>query len=284
MATAKYPLILSSSALSSFKRCRKQYQLSYEMLLDPRMTSQAAEQGSSFHAWAALYAKGSTYAGGHDTDEMWEVWSAYARHKPLPKGIISAEEPLYTPLYPKEVYLRTTFDLVYEDGEEIVARDYKTFASWPSMDHDLDFQARIYLACLGRRYPERKVRFEHEFVRRTPPGVPHNKRGDIWSPEECYRTDPLVCSQGELDALWEETLEVVQDLLRARRRYQEGHKAAFYRQDLKGNFQGCESCFQRELCKSEAQQGYLDEQTIALLSTPRKPLEVPDELRAKISI
>lgn len=268
-------LVLSSSALSAFKRCRKKYQLGYELNLDPRMTSDAAEQGTSFHAWAAQAARMQIKAPCEplERDGMWDVWEAYETHEPLPEGVISAETPMYTEIVPG-VFLRTTFDLIYRDGEEIVARDYKTFAAWPSADHDLDFQARIYLACLGRACGGSKIRFEHEMVRRTPPGVPHNKRGDVWSPEECYRRDTLVCSQVELDLLWEETVEVVKDLLDARRR---GDRA-FYRQDLKGTFQGCESCFYRELCKSEAQQGFLDPQTIDLLSTPRKPLEIPDGL------
>jgi hypothetical protein len=250
------------------------------MLLEPKTTSDAARAGSDFHRWIELAAKKGVEAlcAAQERDEMWEVANTYLAHRPLPEGILGAEEPLYTQIL-AGVYLRTTFDLVYQKGSELVARDYKTFAAWPSLDHDLDFQARIYLACLGRAFPGRNVQFEHEMVRRTPPGVAHNKKGEVWSPEECYRTDTLVCSQVELDLLWEETKEVVQDLLRARRRYSEGHKSAFYREDLKGNFQGCESCFQRELCKSEAQTGHLDDQTIALLSNPRKPLEIPEWLQ-----
>jgi hypothetical protein len=137
------------------------------------------------------------------------------------------------------------------------------------MDLDLDFQGRFYIGALQRRFPGRYIEFEYVNVRRTPPGRVHNKKGDIWTPEECYNTVPLILAQHEIDTLWKETQWVAQDLIDTK---QNGH---WYRQDKKG-WGGCSSCFARNLCKAEVQQGELDEQTIQLLSTPREPLRIPD--------
>lgn len=260
-------LVVSSSSLKAYKDCRKMYDLGYERMFDPNATNNAVEQGSSFHKIIAELALG---VDGHvpEEGEMLDVALAYVKHRPLPHEIIYVEEPIYTRI-DEHTWLRCTFDLVYRDGDEYVGRDYKTFEREPNYDVDLDFQGRIYLSALREHFKSERVRFEYENVRRTPPGVPHNKRGDCWTPEDCYITIPLIIPQHEMDTLWEETRWVIEDI---RRTQENGH---WYRQDRKG-WGGCSSCFYRFLCKAEVQQGELDQQTIDLLSTPREPLKVPE--------
>jgi hypothetical protein len=271
------PLVLSASALDLFKRCRKAYQLGYEMNLDPIFTNEAVEQGSTFHALMAQMASQTGESLKLDTTDplsMDSVVSSYIRHRWDIDSyeIISAEKPMYTPLI-EGVVLRTTFDLVYRKGQEVFIRDYKTFAAAPTYDVDLDFQGRIYIAAMMKQLKSDRVRFEYEYVRRTPPNVPKDKAGKHWTPDECYINVPLIISKREAAALWHETQWVAADLLRAR---EEGR---WYRQDRKG-WNGCQSCFYKDLCKAEVQLGVLDDATINMLSKPREPMEMPNDLPA----
>jgi len=260
------PLILSSSSLKLFKTCRKAYELGYERLLDPvGTTTEAVEDGTEFHTLVEMAAKGVDISD--QFSPMAEVAQIYLSEEPLPEGILMVEEPFFVKL-DEDVFVRCTFDLVYERGSTIVGRDYKTFDKKPQYDMDLDFQGRFYCAALRQKYPDHFIEFEYKNVRRTPPGTVHNQKGDVWRPDECYITNTLIPSNRELDQLWEETQWVAKDIKRAKQ------ENRWYRQDRKG-WGGCQSCFYRNLCKTEVQQGSLDEQTIRLLSIPRSPLTLP---------
>ena len=194
----------------------------------------------------------------------------YLHHNPLPENILSAErKDFFVKLAPK-FYVRCTFDLVYQDGDTIVVRDYKTFKNKPTLDLDLDFQGRFYIAAAQRHYRKR-VDFEYEYIRQTRPGVPHNQKGDMWRPDECYLHFPLIISDREADQVWAEAVETARDIRRA---LKENRPGTWYHNTNK-TWAGCQSCFYRQLCAAENQLGGLDEQTTAALSTPRTPLQLP---------
>lgn len=247
------------------------YELGYVRLLAPRRPERdAAALGTSFHALVAAAAKQASYDPVHN--QQLEVALAYLKHNPLPSSanILVVDSPQYIPI--GDDWLRWTPDLVYQDGQTIKIRDYKTFDKKPSLDTEMDFQARIYIACAMRKYKTDNVWFEHEYVRRTPPGVPHNKAGDTWTPGDCYIRIPLVISRAEADRLWEETRWVLEDIkaTTANNRW--------YRQCTRDSFYGCCGEY-RDLCKAEMQQGALDQGTIDALSTPREPLKLPEGLK-----
>lgn len=266
--TATEPLVLPYSAIALFKRCRKAYELSYERLIEVA-SSEAAQQGTDFHRYASSAALYRLTGALSDDDRafiqnpenpMRAVWAAYKQHRGLPTEIVSAEDPLYVKLLPK-VYLRTTFDLVYRDADGwIVGRDYKTFEKAPALDVDLDFQGRIYIAALMRRFRTDKVRFEYEYVRRVPPGTSNSK--GTWSVDDCYINVPVVISNREAEDLWKETQDVARDILAARR------KGTFYRGGTRKEFGSpCLGCWQSDLCKAEIMHGHLDDEDVRLLST-----------------
>jgi hypothetical protein len=263
------PIVFSSSAIAAYKRCPKSYDLGYERGLEPVTIPEYVEQGASFHALMAMAAKGD-YAFPDTGDGMTDVARAYLEHKPLPEGVLMVEEPLYTPLI-DGVYLRTTFDLVYErpDGT-IVGRDYKTFERAPTLDLDLDFQGRIYISALMLKFPGRPVEFEYEYVRRSVPGTKNSK--GYWTERDCYLNFPLVISRREAEDIWRETQWVAEAMLVSR------ETGRYWRTDLKGSSPfTCGSCFYRDLCKAELEHGQLDEQDLAILAPNRKePIELPE--------
>ena len=269
------PIVFSSSAIAAFKRCPKSYEFGYELLLEPEGTvKDYVQQGSEVHEALAAYYNNKTV--DYSTD-MYCIADEYFKHNtmPHPDNVLSVEEPLYTKIYEHiahNCWLRTTFDLVYEreDGT-VVARDYKTFERAPTIDVDLDFQSRIYIAALQKKYPDRQVEFEFVYIRRVPPGTKNSK--GFCTPEDCYLTVPVVVSRHESDQIWKETGWVIRAMLEARRNKE------FWRSDLKVGPHSCGSCFYRNLCKAELQHGHLDEQDLALLApTRREPIQIPKEL------
>jgi hypothetical protein len=269
------PIVFSMSAIAAFKRCRKSYEISYEMLLEPKSVPSYVTQGSDIHTLLHQAAKGETL---DKNNEMYEVVESYLREEPLPKKILSAEESAYTLILPAgefydcygiphehpDVYIRTTFDLVYEERGMIVGRDYKSFATQPTYDLQLDFQTRIYIAALIAKYQTDRVRFEHENIRRTPPSPLSH-----WSPAQCYIRNEVAFPKHEIRQQWDETKDVVRDMLRAR------VEQRFYRQDLKTGPHSCNMCFVRDLCIAQLRTGALDEQTISLLANRREKERMP---------
>jgi hypothetical protein len=272
-------LILSSSSLKLFRNCRNAYKLGYVYNLDPIGTeSEAVENGTEIHHWLELAAKGiidwQEYAG---SDSNKQVAMEYLRHHSLPTNIVMSEDrEFFVKLLDDETWIRCTFDLVYERNGEIVIRDYKTFSRAPSLNLDLDFQARFYIAAAQKHF-QKPVSFEYVFIRQTPPGVPKDKAGKCWEPEECYLFYPLDIPQAEADRVWAEAQWTATDLERALEDSEESG-AVWYHNDRKG-FGGCDSCFYKRLCAAENQMGSLDEETIAQLSKPREPLTLPERYR-----
>jgi hypothetical protein len=254
------PLVLSYSALNTYRRCPKNFELSYERRIIPRKHSEAADLGTALHEILAGAARDASVenhlraASPEQLDGMFLVASAYLKHKPIPREVIAIEEPYYTRLI-RGVWLRTTFDLVYRDESGwVVGRDYKSFEKAPALDVDLDFQGGIYVAALQRAFPDAiGHRFEYEYIRRVPPGT-KNSTG-VWRPDECYINVPVVQPRRELDVLWAETQEWARTILRARMR------GSFPRAGTRKEFGSpCLGCFQLDLCKAEMQHGTLDDQ------------------------
>jgi hypothetical protein len=234
------------------------YKYGYVMNLDPiGTTSEKVTIGSEMHEMLAMAARKQDW----DIYETAPVVAAYLAYKPLPpeEDIISVEEGYWVEI--EGVPVRCTYDLVYRRGDTIVIRDYKTFGVAPTLDLDLDFQARFYIATAMRHFNTDNVEFEYEYIRQT---LTH-KNGTPWSAEEMYLNYPLVISAREAKGLWQETGWTVADIKYTIQ------SQGWYRSDRKG-FGGCPSCFYKNICKAENQLGYLDEQTLALLSTPREPL------------
>jgi len=234
------------------------YKYGYVMNLEPTgTTSEKVTIGSEMHEMLAAAAQGEDYT----FYETWPVVEAYLKYKPLPprEDIVSVEEGYWVEI--DGVPVRCTYDLVYRRGDTIVIRDYKTFGVAPTLDLDLDFQARFYIATAMKHFKTDNVEFEYEYIRQT---LTH-KNGTPWQPDEMYLNYPLVISAQEARNLWEETEYVVEDI------HESVSENRWYRQDRKG-FGGCPSCFYKNICKAENQLGTLDEQTLALLSTPREPL------------
>jgi len=277
------PLILSSSSLKLFRNCREAYKLGYVYNLDPIGTeSEAVENGTAIHKYLEMAAKGqmSWMKDLYEKDSNATVAIKFLYHHPLPENIIMAEDrEFFVKLLDDDTWIRCTFDLVYERNGEIVIRDYKTFSRAPSLNLDLDFQARFYIAAAQKHF-KKPVSFEYVFIRQTPPGVPKDKAGKCWEPEECYLFYPLDIPQREADRVWAEARITATDLERALEMYEwDGvGDAVWYHNDRKG-FGGCDSCFYKRLCAAENQTGKLDEETIAQLSKPREPLTLPERYR-----
>lgn len=282
-------LLLSSSSVQTFGECPKKYELSYEMLLEPMIRSEAMDKGSSLHKMLESYWKWVRWNQQgrpdpevpapvvNDDDPMAAVFAAYLENVAVKDvehmKILLVEEPLFIEILPG-VLLRVTKDLVYEDRDNwIVIRDNKSFSSWSNWDMELDFQGRLYLGIGTLAYPGRDVRFEWEKIRSTPPGVPHNKKGECWSPSECYDRIDLSINQREIDTVIGETQSKVRRIITARFDKANGDPYAFNRHEAgwKSGIGSCAQCLYRRLCVLDMQ-GILDEQSIALHATKRKPL------------
>jgi hypothetical protein len=266
------PIILSMSAVASWKRCRKQFDLGFQRMLNPRKTTEAAEFGTSVHWLLEKAAKHQPYTQNEQDDPMFVVADAYLQENPLPSNILLVEQPVFAHIInwgERPVYIRTTYDLVYMDEYGFyVARDYKTFAAMPTYYVDFHFQSRIYLGTLMRHFNTDKVKFEFENIRRTAPRKydPTSK----WKTADCYLNVPVSVPIPEVREQWQETQNVVHDLLRS------VDENRLYREDLQVGPHSCASCFFNELCVADFQ-GKLDAQTVALLSTPRDPIEISPE-------
>ena len=251
-------LQLSMSAISSYQRCQQKFSLQYLAgLEDKREKNEALEHGTSLHKLLELTAKGLPW----EESPMEDVVKAYLHYRPLPSNIISADDPHFVELNDLNVMLRTTFDLVYEDDNMLVIRDYKGFSANPSLDIERNFQARCYLWAATQIWPDYTLyKFEHEYIRRTPPFVPKNKKREVWFPEECYKTVSLVLSPEDVKEDGLELQEWIKDIVwsienrdRWRKTFLNG-----------GGYDSCGSCHVRNLCAVKAA-GNLDPQTIDLI-------------------
>lgn len=261
------------SAISTFKRCGKKFDIQYRKLLDGVRESPAMELGTNFHKIMEEYAKTGNM-GESVLGDIEHVACDYVHYNGFPNrdSIISAEDPLYIEVLP-EVYVRCTMDLVYKKDDYIVIRDYKTFSKSPTLDIELDFQARVYIALLMKHFKTDKVSFEHVYVRTTPPNVPKDKAGKCWEPSECYITDTLVVGEEEAAVIMG---ELQSDLLILE--YCE-KTDAYTRNNIKGGgYMDCNRCSVKELCKAELQHGSLDLIDLTYLAVKREPIELPEAL------
>lgn len=296
------------SAIALFKRCPKAYELGYTRMLNANVDKQYVTDGTSFHAHLAAYAherRGTPVPADLEAtitssnDEMYEVALAYIRNRGAARfddmsEIIAADresEAVYLPIAIPQaaqaavanayqtlgkpvpnVWVRMTHDLVYRRKSDnfIYAIDYKTFGKMPSgYDYDLDFQARLYIAGLMQKFQTADVQFEFEQVRREVP-APVTK----WKESECYVSQPMVIGVDEARKLWQETqFDVARILLTMA-----WNGAAYGHTSLNGvSPHTCAMCFYKALCKRD-NANTLDDEAIAELSTPRKPITLPSNL------
>lgn len=299
-------IVVSMSDFMRFKRCRKSADLQLRHGLEPLADKEVMARGREFHALVEAYALAQqlTVMPNVATEArltklknmlaesdltMKDVAEQYLTRQWNigPEWIHYVEEPIYTLLLPSgaawngkhdaapspAVYLRTTFDLIYSDTDAwLVGRDYKTFQKASKHDNDLDFQGKIEMAVLQRKYETRSARFEYVNVRQTPPDVVKDKQGNCWTEAECYSTDDFYPSAYELDGIWRETQNVAKDLLGC---LASDDPYVWYRADLKGDLpHSCGRCFVKELCKSEAMFGGLSSDTISMYARPREYVEI----------
>lgn len=264
-------LVFSMSAVSTFMRCKKKYQINYDLLLDGFRDSAALEEGTNFHEIMAEYAKTGRFPD--PPGSMGDVARTWLEHNTFPCNVLLIESPIYVQFLPG-VYIRCTFDLAYknEDGYVIV-RDWKTFAKWPSLDADLDFQARLYIACAMKHFKTSNVIFEHVYVRRTPPYIPKDAKRNVWEPSDCYLTVPLSISIREASEVVKETQWELENIIATK------ENGRYSRTNLRGGgYDACSMCSVKELCKVDYQQGGLNEDNIRGISKPHRSDAIPDFL------
>jgi hypothetical protein len=265
------PRVYSMSGVSTFKRCAKKYQIQYELLLDGLRESQALITGSNFHSIMEQYAKTGKIVDDVDYD-MAVVAKTYIDHIGFPKNIVSVEKSIYVKMLP-DVYVRCTMDLVYLDNGVYVIRDWKTFGKMPSLDSDLDFQARVYIALAMKHFGTEKVRFEHEYIRTTPPNIPKDKAGNEWSVDECYVNAPLSISMAEARQIVRELQYDLKTLESAK------SDNMFTRSPQKGGgYDQCASCSVKEICKADLAMDGIENVDLEYISSKRQAVEIPDDL------
>ena len=268
------------SSIAAFKRCRKAYQIGYEYLLEPLEVPDYITRGSGIHKLLENAANGKPL----DPNDPWfPVVDSYLKEIPLPPpgARLLVEEPIYTLILPAgsfygwdgakhehpDVYIRTTYDLAYERDGGIILRDYKSFEKAPTMDFDLTFQNRIYIATGMVKFQTENVMFEIEAIRATPPFT--YDKSSKWKPSECYINTPAAYPKHEILQTWDETKDVIRDMLRAK------VEGRYYREDLQVGPHSCTSCLVKKLCLAEMRAGQLDDQDIKLLAKPREPEKMP---------
>lgn len=264
--------VYSMSAIHTFKRCPKQFQIKYKWLLDGTKESPALAYGTSFHKLMQQRAKGIEWDRTAVDPAVLDVAQTFLEYNSFPTNIVSADDPYYINV--EGTWIRITPDLVYLRNDVYVIRDWKTFEKWPSNDADLDFQAHVYLALMQKHFGKKHyVEFEHVYVRKTPPYVPKDKAGNSWLPGECYRTDPLIPSQVELDKAY---AELVFDL----QMMQQADKASTYtRTALKGGgYMDCERCSVKEICKADKVTPPGEQPNLYGIAIPREEEKVPDDI------
>lgn len=267
-------ITLSMSAIHTFLRCPKKFDIyNVRGWADDKPESEALTQGTHFHAYMQQYAKkcqGVPYEYLDWATPMGEIAIAYIKYRGFPKNaVLSADDPHYINLFPN-VLLRTTFDLVYDMGDMLVIRDYKTFERAPSMDIDLDFQARTYLAAASIIWPDYETyMFEHEYVRRTLPNVPKDKSGNKWSESDCYKQQQMILTKDEMAEDWEELGFAAASIISLL----EEVDTHWLRVPLKGGgYDDCSHCPIKNLCKAEKQGNLNTESDYLALAVKRETI------------
>lgn len=262
--------VYSMSAISTWKRCPKKFQIQYKWLLDGLQESQALTDGTTYHKLFEQAAKGIKWDRSQIDPNIYAVAFDCLLHNPLPANIVSADDPYYIEV--AGVMIRYTPDLVYVRDGVYVIRDWKTFTMWPSYDADLDFQAHVYMALLRKHFDGARVEFEHFYVRKTPPNVPKDKKGNEWSVDECYRVDPLIVSDVELDKAYDELCWDIDTMREA------GEFEQYSRTALKGGgYTDCSRCSVKEICKQDKVTPPGEVIDLRYISRKREPETMPTE-------
>lgn len=277
MSDTEFPLVISMTGFQNFRRCRKLFQLSQLFEYKPKeKEGTAAASGRAFHELMHYAARtGGSLPSEYPPDpDMLPVARAYLNYKPLPSGIIAAERGYFAEIAPA-VYIRASFDLVYQEDNRRVIRDYKTFRMAPTLDPDLDFQANDYLVVgeIALGWPD--AEFEWEYVRQELGRLLSGGKGKDavwtdWDMTDRYPSAPsLILSDIERATVKRELYECALDIRAAI------ESGRFYRTGLRSHDPsvGCKGCFHRDLCLTERQHGRLDPQDIALLTMPYDPAE-----------
>lgn len=249
--------VYSMSQIWTWLRCRKKYQYQYIMNREGTAEAPALEKGTALHSHLERACKGLPLED--DGDDMYFVAKEYLKHNALPIDIRYVESPFYFLIAP-DTYIRCTADLVHVQDGVCYIRDWKSFSRAPSYNHELDFQAKTY-AALFSTITSLPVIFEHVYIRTTPPGVPHNKKGDEWTPEECYITPtPVMFSSEEMESQREDVIDAVQEIQ---------SKVRYRRSPLKGGgYDACDRCSVSTLCRLESYKGSLSEAEFEYHSKP----------------
>jgi hypothetical protein len=271
------PIVLSMSAIQTYQRCRKKFELSYVLGMEDKdlQKSEALEKGISFHQYMKDYYFKKPQEMEQD-GPLFQVAEEYWKRKGMPfLGQVMSYGDKYAIDHPflvphpayKNVWLRCSFDLVFRDGNIIVIRDYKTFSKAPNFDIDLDFQGRMYIALATKLWGPGNYKFEHEMVRIEAPGSTHGtKPVKYWTEEECYFRHSMILSSEETEDDWDEILYLVDKILdhikpkMGKERYDRAPQKG-------GGYMDCSKCNVKNLCIAQKQNN-LDEGTLKILSKP----------------
>jgi len=279
--TKRKPLVISSSGLIAYGRCPKSFELSYVegYRMKPR---DCMSQGSAFHFLMQRLYEGATedeletIGRGGEWAEMYDVFLAYRAHKgnefPARDKVIRLEEPIFSQLLPN-VWLRTTYDRLWDDNGELTDDDYKTFDKAMQLDVSMDTQGLLFLAVLQRKYGTQYRGYKRRYlnVRRQTPLTPKNatqqkladagKPFESWSLDECYKSQPLRLVPGQADVVWKEMQSRAEKILWSlKRRTKDPTSEPFDRVYLKGSSPyTCGGQICRTLCMKQFLQGGLTE-------------------------
>jgi len=273
-----FPLVLSMTELSYFRRCRKKFDLAAIRGLSPRQDSDAAGRGRAFHAIMEAVAKDPDHARPTEGDhEMLPIAQAYYDHLresgewPF-DSVISAERGYFAEIAPS-VFIRCSFDLVWQAGSEAIVQDYKTFSRAPSIeetDH-LDPQANDYLFVASAALGLKRVKFRWEYVRQELGRMLKKDKSAVyvpWEPHERYFRQEMILGDDVMETVERELYETAMDVREAIER------GRYYRSGQKGGgYDSCSACFYRHLCSAEFWHGELTPGDIESLATFDDPAE-----------
>jgi len=254
MTDTPFPLVLSMTDIANFQRCRKLFHFAAVQGLNPIKHAPAVEKGLAFHEIMAHHVKSATWPD--TTSEMLEVAQAYAERYPVERhsGVsVYCERPFFVEMLP-DMWVRFTGDKITVAPNGVTILDYKTFSKAPTLDPDLDFQAKTYLVLAEAKWPDRGMyEFEWHHVR-SELGRFLKVKGDAvwteWSADERYLVNSMILADGERNLFHGELIACLLDIQDA------FENERWYRTALKGHSPyTCGNCFYRSLCTQDAANG-----------------------------
>jgi PD-(D/E)XK nuclease superfamily len=280
MTSIDFPLVLSMSQFAHYRRCRKMFE--YDAIHDynPKRDTEAMSLGRDLHellAYAALHDNTLPQAWGGD-QTMFDVAREYLRYAPIPiHQVFAVERGFYAEIAPA-VFIRGTFDRGDDDGDWITLHDYKSFERAPTLDPQHDNQAKEYTVIAKDALGRPKVKFVWDFIRRELGRLLKGKgKNDTavftpWPDSDRYYSQEIILDPIEEATIRQELFECAQDI----RATIENNR--FYRTYLKAGPHSCDSCLFKDICNAELAQGFLDDQTLELLTAPPDWIERVDPL------